>query len=174
MENEMLEKQAQRTYETMCEMFDEMGFKYTPHDDDRVVTCTIHGDDIPMEFTIFVFPQRQMVSFICNMPFTVPEDIRPDMAIAISVANNGLMDGNFDFSIDSGAIRFRLTESFADSILGKEVFRYMISVAASTVDDYNDKFLMMCKGYMSLTQFLEAEEEMRGSSDSEESEENEE
>ena len=118
MENEMLEKQAQRTYETMCEMFDEMGFKYTPHDDDRVVTCTIHGDDIPMEFTIFVFPQRQMVSFICNMPFTVPEDIRPDMAIAISVANNGLMDGNFDFSIDSGAIRFRLTESFADSILG--------------------------------------------------------
>ena len=50
----------------------------------------------------------------------------------------------------------------------------MISVAASTVDDYNGKFLMMCKGYMSLTQFLEAEEEMRGSSDSEESEENEE
>ncbi|MBO4876786.1 MAG: YbjN domain-containing protein [Ruminococcus sp.] len=171
MDNEMLEKQAQRTYETICEMFDEMGFHYVAHDDDRVITCTIHGDDIPMEFTIFVFPKRQIVSFISNLPFTVPEELRPDMAMAVATANNGLMDGNFDFSIDSGRIRYRQTECYIDSILGKEMFRYMISVAASTVDDYNDKFLMMCKGYMTLSQFLEAEEELSAGNSGAEAEE---
>ena len=172
MDNEMLEKQAQRTYETICEMFDELGFRYDVNEEDRVITCTIHGDDIPMEFVIFVFPKRQMVSFISNLPVTVPEELRPDMAMAVAVANNGLMDGNFDFSITTGRIRYRQTECYIDSILGKEMFRYMISVAASTVDDYNDKFLMMCKGYMNLEQFIEAEENLRSSQESDDSSDN--
>ena len=43
-------------------------------------------------------------------------------------------------------IMFRMTSSSGESILGEDLFEYVILVSARTVDDYNDKFLMLSKG----------------------------
>ena len=71
--------------------------------------------------------------------------------------NDRLVDGSFDFDMAEGRISFRLTTSYIESILGKKLFEYMLMVSASTIDEYNDKFLMISKGMISFEQFLDSE-----------------
>ena len=87
----------------------------------------------------------------------MPEDKRQDGAIAVCAANYGLVDGSFDYDIGDGEIRFRLASSYRDSDLGPDLFEYMIMVAASMVDNYNDKLFMLAKGMMTVQQFIEKE-----------------
>lgn len=127
------------------------------HDEDHVITCTVKGEDIPMDILFAVRDDRQIVQLISPMPFTVPEDKRIDIALAITVINDMLVDGSFDFDMAKGRVSFRLTSSYIESILGKELFEYMLMVSATTIDEYNDKFLMIAKGMISFEQFLENE-----------------
>lgn len=148
---------GQTVYETICKMFDEKGFHYERHEEDHVITCQVRGDDLPMDILFAVHDDRQIVQLLSPMPFTVPEDKRMDIALAITVINDRLVDGSFDFDLSKGRITFRQTASYIESILGKELFEYMLMVSASTVDEYNDKFLMIAKGMISFEQFLESE-----------------
>ena len=77
--------------------------------------------------------------------------------MAVCVANYGLVNGTFDYDLSDGEIRFRIVSSFRESILSEELFNYMVLVAASTIDDYNDKFLMVSKGMLTIQQFIEWE-----------------
>lgn len=153
---EELRKLGQSVYETVLEMFDDKGFHYEKHDDDFVITCTVTGEDIPMEILFAVRYERQIVQLVSPMPFTIPEDKRTEIALAITAVNDMLLDGNFDLDLAKGRISFRLAESYIESILGKELFEYMLMVSASTIDDFNDKFMMISKGMLSIDQFIES------------------
>lgn len=154
---EELKKIGQNVYETICAMFDNKGYHYERHDDDHVISCTVGGEDIPMDILFVVRDERQLVQLISPMPFRVSEDKRIDIALATTVINDRLVDGSFDFDMAEGRISFRLTTSYIESILGKELFEYMLMISASTIDEYNDKFLMISKGMISFEQFLDSE-----------------
>ena len=79
--------------------------------------------------------------------------------MAVCVANYGLINGSFDYDLSDGEIRFRLVSSYRESILSEALFNYMIVVSAGTVDDYNDKFLMVSNGMMSAEDFIKWENE---------------
>ncbi len=157
MNEEAKKMMGQNVYETICKMFDDLSYHYERHDEDLVITCTVKGEDIPMDILFAVRDDRQIVQLISPMPFTVPEDKRIDIALAITVINDMLVDGSFDFDMTKGRVSFRLTASYIESILGKELFEYMLMVSATTIDEYNDKFLMIAKGMISFEQFLESE-----------------
>lgn len=157
MNEDAKKKMGQNVYETICKMFDDMGYRYERHDDDHVITCTVRGDDLPMDIIFAVRDERQIVQLISPMPFKVPEDKCIDVVLAITLVNDMLVDGSFDFDMSKGRVAFRLTASYIESILGKELFEYMLMVSATTVDEYNDKFLMLAKGMMNFEQFLESE-----------------
>ena len=89
------------------------------------------------------------------MPFAVPENRRTALAVAVSQANNGMVDGSFDFDYLSGRIVFRMTSSYRESLIGKQLFEYMLSCACFTIDEYNDKFLMVAKNEMSAEEILD-------------------
>lgn len=153
MEDERKQKLAQNVYSNICSMFEDMNFNHERDDEKLVIRSTVHGDDIPMDMVIIVNPDAQTVSFFSPMPFKVPDDKISEMAIAIAIANNGLRNGSFDFDISDGKILFRMTACYIDSILGKELYRMMLIVSSNTIDRYNDKFLMLSKGMISLEQF---------------------
>jgi len=148
---------GQTVFNTICKMFDDQGYHYEKHEDDLVITCQVRGEDLPMDILFAVRDDRQIVQLLSPMPFTVPEDKRIDIALAITVINDRLVDGSFDFNMANGKISFRQTASYIESILGKELFEYMLMVSAATIDEYNDKFLMIAKGMISFEQFLESE-----------------
>ena len=157
MEDERKQKLAQNVYSNICSMFEDMNFNHERDDEKLVIRSTVHGDDIPMDIVIIVNQDSQTVSFFSPMPFKVPDDKISEMAIAIAIANNGLRNGSFDFDISDGKILFRMTACNIDSILGKELYRMMLIVSSNTIDRYNDKFLMLSKGMISLEQFAESD-----------------
>ncbi len=147
-------KKALEVYNTLCNMLDHKGWKYNKMEDELMIKSGVRGDDFPIDFYMRVNPRNEVVSFISLLPFTVAEDKRVDLAIAVCAANYGLVDGSFDFDISDGSIMFRLTSSYKDSALGEDLFEYMLMVSASTIDEYNDKFLMITKGMLPLDKFI--------------------
>jgi len=158
MADENMMRQATDVYETLCSALDNKKWHYQRHDEDLTVTCTVRGDDLPMDLVIIVNPRSQVVSVFSQLPFRIDEEKRMEAALAVCIANYGLVNGSFDYDIRDGEIRFRVTSSFRDSSLGEELFIYMVSIVGGTVDDYNDKFLMISKGMMSVQQFMEWEQ----------------
>ena len=97
-----LQKMGQDVYETICKMFDDMEYHYERHDEDLVITCKVHGDDIPMDMIFRVHAERQLVSMLSPMPFKIPEEYRTDIAMATTIINDRLVDGSFDFDLSDG------------------------------------------------------------------------
>lgn len=157
MAEEMNMQKAKEVFNTLVKMLDTRDWKYEKHEDKLLIKSGVKGDDLPVEFIVVVNPRNEVVQFISAMPFNMPEDKRVDGAIAVCAANYGLVDGSFDYDLRDGKILFRLTSSYRESTLSEDLFEYMIMCAASTVDQYNDKFFMIAKGMMTVQQFLEQE-----------------
>ena len=156
--SEALELQrAKQVYASLVNMLESRDWKFEKFEDDLVIRSGIKGDDLPIEFIMFVKPKNQVVQLISKLPFNMPEDKRVEGAIAVSIANYGLVDGSFDYDISDGEIRYRLTSSYRESVLGGDLFEYMIMCAASTVDDYNDRFFLLSKGMIDIEKFIELE-----------------
>lgn len=156
MADEKLER-TQKVYETLCSTLDSHGWHYKKNEERLSIDCGAHGEDLPMEITIRVDAERQLIMLLSHLPFVISEDKRLDMAIATSIANNGMVDGSFDFDITDGHMFFRMTSSFIESEIGSELFTYMLMVSCHTIDEYNDRFLMLGKGMMSIEDFMKKE-----------------
>ncbi len=156
MADEKLEH-AQKVYETLCTTLDSLEWKYQKNEENLRIDCGAQGEDLPMEISIRVDADRQLIILLSHLPFVVSEEKRLEVAIATSVANNGLVDGSFDFDVTDGHMFFRMTSSFIESEIGNELFTYMIMVSCHTIDDYNDRFLMLAKGMMTIQDFMAKE-----------------
>ncbi len=157
MAEEVNMQKAKEVYDTLIRMLDTRDWKYEKHEDDLLIKSGVKGDDLPIEFIMVVKPRQQVIQFISPLPFNMPEDKRMEGALAVCVANYGLVDGSFDYDLRDGEIRYRMTSSYRESTLSEDLFEYMIMVAAATVDNYNDKFFMIAKDMMSIQQFMEKE-----------------
>lgn len=145
---------ARKVFATMCSTLDGHDWKYEKDTDNLTIDCTAQGDDLPMDITIRVDPDKHIVLLFSRLPYTVAEDKRLDVAVAVSVVNNNLVDGSFDYDIKSGRLYFRMTTSFLESSIGSDAFTYMLFCSCQIIDEYNDKFLMIAKNMLSLEQFI--------------------
>lgn len=150
-------EKAKEIYGALLNMLDTRDWKYTKYEEDLMIKASMQSEDLPIDLFVVVKPKNQVVQLLSRLPFQIPDDKRVDAAIAICVANNGLVDGSFDYDIAEGNITFRLTSSYRESTLGGDLFEYMLYVSAGTIDDYNDKFFMIGKGMMTVQQFIEKE-----------------
>jgi len=155
MSDEIKKNHAIKVYETLCEALEKREWKYDKKEDKMVVYFGVSGDDLPMDFIITVDEDRQLIRLISPMSFKMSEEKRIDGAIATCVASYGMADGSFDYDLSDGRIVFRMTASFIDSEIGEDLFQYMISCACAMVDMYNDQFLAINKGFMSISEFIE-------------------
>lgn len=144
--NEM--KQAKTVYATLCKALDSKNWKYDEHPDDLALTFSSVGDDLPMGFVVHIDADRQLVRMFSRLPFKFPEESRVDGAIATSIINYKLADGSFDFDYSTGDVTFRLTATFMDSLISEDLLLYMVACSCYTVDEYNDRLLMVAKGML--------------------------
>ncbi len=146
--------QAKEVFETLCRTLDNHEWKYSKDEEKLSIECGAQGEDLPMNLTLKVDAERSLVMLLSHIPFPIPEDKRLDVAIAVSAVNNRLVDGSFDYDITKGNMFFRLTNSYLESVLGEDVIAYMLFCSCQTIDEYNDKFLMLAKGIISVEQFI--------------------
>lgn len=148
---------AREVYHTLLKMLDSINWTYDRNDEKLLIKSGVRGDDLPVDFVMLVRPQNQVIQFISSLPFKISEDKRVEAAVAVCVANYNLVHGSFDYDIRDGEISFRLTSSYRDSKIGEEMLKYMVMVAASTTDSYNDKFFMLSKGALTVQEFIKQE-----------------
>ena len=149
---------ASKVYNDLCTHLTARGWKYTRHDDDKVITLNMRGDDLPIEMILFVKEKQQVISLLSPIPSKAPEDKRIDAAVAVNVANYGIVCGSFDYDISDGEIRWRITLPYRDAAITKDQVEYLVMASANLIDEYNDKFLILNKGMMTLEQFIASEE----------------
>ena len=145
---------ALTAYKTLLQALDAIDWKYEKNEEKLRVDFSVKGDDLPMEFTMIVDADRQLVRLVSFLPFHFPADKRAEGAIATSQINYKLADGSFDYDIKDGEVSFRMTSSFRSSLISESLLRYMVQCAIYTVDEYNDKLFMISKGMLSLQDFL--------------------
>lgn len=146
---------AQKAYETLCAAINERNWKYEKVDDELLVHFSVSGDDLPMQFLIFVDAERQLIRLLSPMPFDMAEEKRIDGAIATCHATYGLTDGSFDYDLSNGRISYRMTNAFLDNEISMATIQYMIDFAGVIIDKYNDKFFALNKGFLTVEKFLE-------------------
>lgn len=147
-------KQAQAVYRSLCTMLDEDDWHYEKDEENLTISCNARGDDLSMALKVEVDAERQLVFLTSPMPFRVPQEKREAMAIAVSAANEPMVDGSFDYNYQTGSLLFRLTTTFRESLIGKDLFTYMMYVSCNTIDEYNDKFLLVCKKEMDTDEII--------------------
>ncbi len=151
----MEEKQmqlAKNTFATLCKMLDKDDWSYDKIEDEFMIKSGARGEDLPIDFRLFLDAERSVAVLYSTLPFRIAEEKRTEAAIAICAINDSLLSGCFDFDYDTGAIVFRMTNTFRESLLSEQAFHFMLHVSLSTVDDYNDKLLMLSKGMITLEQ----------------------
>lgn len=146
---------AKEVYETLCQAIENRNWTCEKEEDKLLVHFSVNGDDIPMKFIIVVDVKRQLITSLSPLPFTMSEEKRIDGAIAACVASFGMVDGSFDYDLSNGRISFRMTASFRDSKIGDGLFQYLMSCSCAMVDKYNDQFLAIDKGILSIAEFIE-------------------
>jgi hypothetical protein len=147
--------QAKAAYKSLCEMLDDNGWRYDKDEQELAISCSAQGDDLPIDIYMKVDAARNLVLLYSQLPFTVEENRRTELAVAVSVANYGIVDGSFDYDFKNGKILFRLTSSYKESLVGKAMFEYMLFVSCNTIDHYNDKLLAVAKKDMSYEEIIQ-------------------
>jgi len=149
-----MEDRTEELMATVREYLDALEFKYEYDEENKLVHYGVSGEDIPMDMFIHTAMDGTALVLVSPMPFTVPEEKRAEMAIAVSIANSHIV-GSFDFDITDGKIMARISNCMADMPLTRGAFEMLLIISQKLTDDYNDKFMMLAKGMITLDQFAE-------------------
>ena len=153
----MEQGKAKRIYDTMVKALNAKEWHFDEKPEDLTIVSGYTGDDLPIRFIIHIDEKREAIRFLSPMPFTFPEDKRIDAAVAVCVANDGMVNGSFDLDLDDGQVSFRLTTSYCGCEIGEDFFMDMMGTALTTADHYNDRFFALAKGLITLQKFIEQE-----------------
>lgn len=147
-----VEKQAQEIFERFCNYLKSVDWHFDTDTSNGnfIILASARGDDLLINFIVQVDPQRQLISLFSNMPFNMDKEKLFEGAVATSIINHLLADGSFDYDVHDGSILFRMTTSWRGGAISDDVFEYLMMVAYKTIDEYNDKLLMISKGVMSV------------------------
>ena len=148
------DKRARQAFDTLCTTYEQLDWKYEKNEDELTVECNVSGEDLPIRIIVIIDAKRQLIRMLSPLPFTIDESHRNEAALVTCYTNYMLADGSFDYDYFEGHIFFRMTSSFKESLIGTELFRYMIACACTTIDEYNDKFLAVSKGLLSVDDFI--------------------
>ena len=132
-------------------------WKYDKDTDKLEFTYQVGGDDLPMRFTLFVDAERELIRLLSFMPFDFAEDKRIEGAVAVCVANYGMVNGCFGYDISDGSIFHKLAVAYKDIEVTDELIAYIMGLGMAMVDQYNDRFFALNKGFITIADFMNKE-----------------
>lgn len=144
------ERCAAQIYDLLLQTLDDIGYHYQRNDEERQVHFEVHGNGLPMELTITVDGERDLIRLLSFLPFKVPENRLQDMALGVCRINDVLINGNFDLSAERGRLSFRMVQCYRDSLIDMEVLKYMVFVSLNTIDEYSEKLFLLSRRHITL------------------------
>lgn len=114
-------KIAQNVYDMIISTLKSQDYKFLQPDNLKVA-FQIETDDTPIVFSVVIYAERQLIRMIAGYSITFPKERRINGAIATCSTNCNLVAGGFDFDYETGSVVFRISASFAGSIISPDVF----------------------------------------------------
>ena len=152
--SEEKELRAKRAFETLKKALEADNWPYKAVEEDNTVFCKAQGEDLPIDIKFAFNDKIELAIVMSRIPFNISEEKRIDAALAVNMVNGMLVDGCFEYDVTTGAIYFRTSNSFAGTELSADLLMSMLIRSCKIVDDYNDRFLMLDKGMLSLEDFI--------------------
>ena len=146
---------AKIIYNGVKSTLDNMGWTYDENETELRIVTGAGGKDISINLGIYVDAEKHIVTILSKLPIDVPEDLRIDLSFAVSLINNRLVDGSFDYNAFEGGLYYRTTVAYHDCSLSNEVFDYMIYITCRTVDNYNGMLNKLSKSEISMSECIE-------------------
>ena len=148
-------KSAKSVFDLLVATFNDKEFKFYTDEERMAVCLQLATDDLPIALVAEVDETRQLLRMVSVFPFQFPKERRIEGAIAAGMTNFHLFTGSFDYDYTEGNIKFRLTSSFFNSVISRDVILSMLGRTFTTCDEYNDKLCNLANGKMSLSQYLD-------------------
>lgn len=145
---------AKNVYDMIISTLESQDFKFQKSDEDMRVAFQIETDNLPVIISVVTDFERQLIRIVAGYSIVFPEDKRVDGAIAACVTNRNLVAGGFDYDYESGEIVFRISSSFAGSVISPDAFMYLVRRAYRTCLAYDQKLDNLAKGQLTLAAYL--------------------
>ena len=145
---------AREIFEIVCCGLDSKGYRYSKDEEKLAITISFSGEDIPMNFAMVVKPDLNILRIFSAMPFKIAEDKRVEAALAVAHVNQKLNIGMFSFDLSDGSLYFEINQFYDETKFGEGLVTSLLGISGYFVDEYNDRFLMLSKGVLSLQDFM--------------------
>lgn len=89
-------------------------------------------------WTTYVWVREPEAQVIVHgvLPWPVPEDARDTMAVYLTLANWGLLIGNFEMDLDDGELRYKTSVDYEGFELPHQLVRSLVAANLRTVERY--------------------------------------
>ena len=134
-------------YETACSVLDGMGIKYRRIDESLAITFGHRGDDMEHNLLLIVNAERDVIQLMERLPFAINPDRANDVAAAVCITNERILSGKFSYNMEE-KLNFDVTQIYSGSLIGEETIKRMLIALVVTVEQYDDKFMALNKGYL--------------------------
>ena len=151
-------KSAAAVFNTIIRHLDGMKFKYDIMDspgEGHMIHLTMRGDDLPISLYIIVDADKELI-IIKSPEFTKFAADKIDLAAkAVCAINDAILDGSYALNIDTGNVMWTITSCFRGSLVGEETIHYLMGVSVTTLDHYNELFMLLNMGAIDFDTFRE-------------------
>lgn len=156
MANENKMTSVSQIYEGFCNVLDEIEWKYTKKEEEKRIIFFVESDVGTLGFNILVDEKKSLIRILSFLPNKIDDYRMLDIAVAICIINYGLADGAFSLDLDENSVDFAMNASFDNSVIGKELLKYMLNCVVNTVDKHAKEIDDINKQKISIADFLKA------------------
>lgn len=144
---------AKKNFDSVRKALDDRKWKYEANEENLSIECKVDGDDLVIDIEVNIDADRDIALLISRMPYTVPDKRKDDFVQAVNFVNCCLGEGSVDYNYKRGFVCYRLANSYRESVMDPSVYDRMIMMSCNTVDDINEKLLLLSLGSVSLADF---------------------
>ena len=148
-------KRADSVFNSICKMMDDNNWEYDADSESISILISFQKETLPVDLQISILSDRELVFIISKLPIEVPKKARIDMACAVSILNYAINFGCFEYDINSGIVKFRMTTSYANSIISPNALHDMILTAVTSIEQVNDKLKAIADLEMTAQEFYD-------------------
>ncbi|MCC8173087.1 MAG: YbjN domain-containing protein [Odoribacter sp.] len=134
-------------YDSVCSVLDKMGLSYKKIEEDLAVLFGHRGEDMNHNLVIAVNVKQETIQLFEVLPFDINKEKATDVAVAICYVNDRILSGKFTYNMEE-RLTFEVSQIFSGSLIGEKTIQRMILALAVTVEEYDDKFMALNKGYL--------------------------
>ena len=125
----------EKVYQTLKDMFEELGSETTANDAELTLETIFQGDDLEIGFQAIVVERSVLMSAI--LAITVPPEKQKDFVWQINGINADMLYGHFVLHPDGGMVTLDYTYIFDDAKPSRETLGYIVHSILAEVDKYD-------------------------------------